>query len=259
MGFLRNWRRRRILRRSRFNETIWRETLQSLPLLRGLSQDEQTRLRELTLLWLQEKSLEAAADLELSEAMRLRIAAQACLPILNLGLDYYQGFISVIVYPTGFLSPHQYRDMAGVVHTDHLARIGEAWERGPVVLSWEDIAHTIAADGCNVVIHEFAHKLDMLNGATNGLPPLHRDMAVKDWSRIFTAAYQDFQGRLTAGMVTAINPYAGESPAEFFAVASEAFFEIPAVLHSAYPAVYGQLRAFYRQHPLSRLPSLAEN
>lgn len=252
MGFVKNWRRRRVLRRSSLQQAEWQRTVADLPVLRGLNLDELRRLKDLTVLFLHEKSLEVVGDLELTDAMRLRIAAQACLPILNLDLDYYRNWVSVIVYPAGFLSHRQYRDTAGVVHSGYQARVGESWAQGPVILSWADIAHTGVGDGFNVVIHEFAHKLDMLNGVANGMPPLHRDMAVAAWSRLFTAAYEDLCSRMEAGLGTIINPYAGESPAEFFAVVSEAFFEIPNVLLAVYPEIYGQLRAFYRQHPVSR-------
>jgi len=220
-----------------------------LPVLYGLNRDELERLRELVILFLHEKSLEAAGGLELTEAMRLRIAAQACLPILNLGLDYYQGWVTVIVYPGGFLARHQYADSAGIVHTVQRPLIGEAWEQGPLILSWEDIEAASTLTGFNVVIHELAHKLDMLNGVANGMPPLHATMQVEEWSWVFGTAYED----CCQGLETVLDPYAAESPAEFFAIVSEAFFEIPGVLNTVYPAVYEQLRAFYRQDPRRRL------
>jgi len=157
-----------------------------------------------------------------------------------------------------------------VVHLTNDPMAGEAWLGGPVVLSYEDVA--LAADerervaGYNVVIHEFAHKLDMRNGDPNGFPPLHSGMSREAWKRAFSAAYEDFCKRVDAAdrlperrMQAAldalpIDPYAAEAPAEFFAVGSEAFFETPELLQPAYPAVYEQLRLFYRQDPLARLP-----
>jgi MtfA peptidase len=121
------------------------------------------------------------------------------------------------------------------------------------VLSWADVARSGEEDGVNVVIHEFAHKLDMLNGDANGFPPLHKGMDREAWSLAFEAAYSDFCNRVDAGEYTDIDPYASESPGEFFAVLSEAFFEIPEVVHASYPTVYDQLRQFYRQDPLARL------
>lgn len=250
----RAWRRRRALRRANLSDTQWQTVLQGLPVLRGLSQTEGMRLRELVILFLHEKSIEAAGDLAINDAIRLEIAAQACLPILNLGLDYYRGWVTVIVYPGAFWARHDYVDHSGVVHSEHSPRLGEAWERGPVILSWEDvIASAAAAEEGNIVIHELAHKLDMLSGEANGLPPLHPPMRLPVWSRVFTAAYEDLCRQLEQGLETMIDPYAAEDPAEFFAVVSEAFFTAPAVLRLCYPEVYGQLRDFYRQDPYLRL------
>ncbi len=251
-GLIQNWRRRRWLERARLPEIEWRATVAELPLLEGLHPAELEQLRDLATLFLREKALDPAGGLELTPEMRPLIAAQACLPILNLGLDYYQGWSAVILYPEGFLTHHEYTDAVGLVHSVHRPLIGEAWERGPVILSWADIADSHNEPGLNVVIHEMAHKLDLLTGEVNGLPPLHRDMAVTEWSRVFTAAYDDFCWKVDRGQPTALDPYAADSPGEFFAVISEAFFETPAAVAEAYPEVYGQLRAFYRQDPLLR-------
>ncbi|MCC9000649.1 MAG: zinc-dependent peptidase [Candidatus Contendobacter sp.] len=246
-----NWRRRR-LEHARIPETQWRLTVARLPLLDRLNPAEQERLHDLATLFLHEKSLEPAGGLALTPDMGPIIAAQACLPILNLGLDYYRGWHSVILYPEGFLAHHEYTDATGLVHSVHRPLIGEAWQRGPVILSWADIMDNRAKAGLNVVIHEMAHKLDMLTGEVNGLPPLHRTMAVRDWSRVFTTAYQSLCREVNWGRPTALDPYAADSPAEFFAVISEAFFEAPEIVADAYPEVYRQLQAFYRQDPLTR-------
>jgi Mlc titration factor MtfA (ptsG expression regulator) len=250
---LRTWRRRRRLARSDTSEQAWRRAWQGLPLLHGLSPDEARRLRELATLFLHEKSLEPAQGLVLRPWMGQEMALQACLPILNLGLDWYAGWYSVILYPDTFVSNFEHHDEAGVVHEIREARSGEAWERGPLVLSWADADEGRFHDGFNVVIHEAAHKLDALDGGSNGRPPLHSDMNPDAWSRDLGAAYADLQRRLEAGRDTPIDDYAAESPAEFFAVVSEAFFETPDVLQQAYPAVYDQLRRFYRQDPALRL------
>jgi len=253
MDLFKNWRRRRLLARAQLPEDRWWAVVAGLPLLRGLTGAELSRLRNLCLLFLHEKHLVAAGELELDDGMRLYIAVQACLPILHLGLDYYAGWTSVIVYPAGFWSPHRALDAAGVMHSGYQARVGEAWDRGPVVLSWADVQQAASGAGFNVVIHECAHKLDLLNGIANGMPPLHGGMSPPAWTQAFTAAYNDLCQCLDLGAEPPIHPYATESPAEFFAVVSEAFFEIPAVLQATYPAVYAQLRGFYRQDPLLRL------
>lgn len=249
----RNWRRRRRLEREALPPEAWREVLAELPLLRGLSPEEGRRLHDLALLFLHEKQFVPAGGLELTPEMELLIAVQACLPILNLGLDSYGGWVSVIVYPGEFVPRHEYMDEAGVVHVMGDVRIGESWERGPMVLSWADVSVSGEEDGVNVVIHECAHKLDMLNGGeVNGFPPLHAGMSAQGWSEAFGAAYDDLCARADGDEYTGIDPYATASPGEFFAVASEAFFEIPRVLAEAYPEVYRQLAAFYRQDPVAR-------
>jgi hypothetical protein len=177
--------------------------------------------------------------------------------ILNLDLEYYRGWSGVIVYPEQFVPRHQHVDDAGVVHEGDEPYSGEAWLGGPVVLSWADVADTGYADGVNVVIHEFAHKLDMLNGDANGFPPLHAGMDRSAWVRSMTAAYRDFCTRVDGGEDTIIDPYAAESPGEFFAVMSETFFELPDVVQDEYPEVYEQFCAFYRQDPVARLPALS--
>ena len=233
-------------------ESAWRAALARLPLLQGLSADELARLRQLALCFLRDKQLTPAGGLELTDRMRLVIALQACLPILNLDPDHYAGWVEVIVYPGQFVPEHEYTDEAGVVHVTRHAMAGEAWLQGPVVLSWADVAEAGGADGFNVVIHELTHKLDMLNGGADGFPPLHPDMSKQAWTRIFSAAYADFCARVDRGEDTPLDPYASETPGEFFAVMSEAFFEIPHVLKDSYPDVYGQLAAFYRQDPAAR-------
>lgn len=253
MGWsFKNWRRQYVLRHSALSHDAWQRAISSLPVLHGLTEEELEHLRELAILFLNEKQMVTAGGFSLDDGTRVRIAAQACLPILNLGLDYYAGWVSVIVYPGEFVPEHEFMDEAGVVHVVRDATMGESWEHGPVVLSAADAMHYGGHDGTNVVIHEFAHKLDMLNGAMNGFPPLHREMSAERWAQAFTAAYADLRTREENNMKTALDPYGAESPAEFFAVASEAFFETPHVLQQEYPDVYRQLAAFYRQDPALR-------
>lgn len=249
----RNWRRRRIQQHDSLPEPAWRDALASLPLLDGLSDDELKRLRELVVVFLHEKELVAAGGYVLSGNMKLKIAAQACLPILNLGLDYYAGWVSVIVYPDEFVPEYEFMDDDGVVHQMREPMIGESWERGPVILSGADVERSGELNGVNVVIHEFVHKLDMLNGAPDGFPPLHREMDRVAWTQAFTMAFGDFSVKVESGMETVIDSYAAESPAEFFAVMSEIFFEFPHTLLREYPEVYRQLAAFYRQDPAARM------
>lgn len=268
MGFLREWRRRRTLKSARLDETLWGRVAAKLSFLRGLSDEDTARLKRLVVLFLAEKEMHGAHGLELTDDVRLSIAAQACLPILNLGLDLYESWVGVIVYPGEFRVHKEEVDENGVVHSFAEELAGEAWPGGPVILSWEDVG--LAERGYNVVIHEFAHKLDMRNGDPNGFPPLHREMVPADWKSAFSAAYRDFLAKVEAAeklperrMEAALDrlpmdPYAAENAGEFFAVASEAFFETPERLAPAYPAVYEQLRLFYRQDPAGRLARLAK-
>jgi Mlc titration factor MtfA (ptsG expression regulator) len=249
----REWRQNRILRRHALPTDAWEFNIAALPLMKGLSTDELGRLRELVTLFLYQKDVTAAAGHHLQDDVRLKIAVQACLPILNLGLDYYVGWVTVIVYPNEFVPEHRYTDDAGVVHVTRDIMIGESWERGPVILSAADALRSGSLDGVNVVIHEFAHKLDMLNGQADGYPPLHRGMSSAAWAQVFSRAYEDFCSSVQAGIETGIDPYAAENPAEFFAVLSEVFFETPKVLLEQYPEVYEQLAGFYRQDPALRL------
>ncbi len=245
------WRRSRILRRSRIDAVLWRRTLQRYPFLVGLNEEELTRLHERVALFLHDKQIHGAAGLELDAEMKLAIAVQACILTLNLPSDWYDGWVEIIVYPDEFVPKVQWQDEFGVVHEGDEVHSGEAWLQGPVILSWADIAQS-GADGVNVAIHEFAHKLDMLDGDANGCPPLHVQMSRARWSAIFASAYRDFCAKVDKQLPTSIDPYAAESPGEFFAVLSEAFFELPEAVREPYPEVYEQLVAFYRQDPYAR-------
>jgi len=249
MGFLKEWRRRRILARTPLSDRLWQRAIARSHLLAHLSDEDRQRLRELVTLFLHDKQIHATGDLQLDDEMRVSIALQACILILNLGLDYYSGWVEIIVYPDEFIPEREVVDEAGVVHIAREPLSGEAWLQGPIILSWADVAD--AVDGSNVVIHEFAHKIDMLNGDANGFPPLHRHMNRGIWAQAFSAAYEDFCQRSDAGEEIAIDPYAAESPGEFFAVLSEAFFEMPETVRDEYPLVYDQLVQFYRQQPLA--------
>ena len=252
MGWLTNWRRRRVLARHRIDDRLWTALLADLPFLRGLSADEMRRLRELALLFLAEKQFTGAHGFALDDAMRLSVAVQACLPVLNLGLDRYDEWSEIVVHPGDFKVQISQTDDHGVVHEFDDERAGESWPGGPVVLSWDA---TVNAPDMNVVIHEFAHKLDMANGEADGNPPLHSGMDRRAWAQAFRVAYAGFCDVVDREKETWLDPYAAEAPAEFFAVISEAFFEAPNETRRRYPDVYEQLRLFYRQDPAARLPA----
>ena len=225
----------------------------SLPLLAGLTSDEKHRLQELVILFMRRKVFEGAHGLVVTQSMALIIALQACLPVLKLGLGGYEGWLTVIVYPSGFAPKRVIRDEYGVEHHVQSNLAGEAWQRGPVVLAWDETERAGIIDGHNLVIHEFAHKLDMQNGQANGFPPLHPGMDSIAWNSAFSAGFEDLQHKCSAGEYIGIDCYGASSPAEYFAVLSEVFFERPDVLQQHYAAVYEQLRQYYRQDPLTRL------
>jgi Mlc titration factor MtfA (ptsG expression regulator) len=243
MGWLTDWRRKRVLEKHQMDEALWNAATRDFDFVRRNQSD---KLKRLVLLFLAEKHFTGAHGLLITDRMRVAIAAQACLPVLELGLDWYSGWSGIVVYPGDFRVRRSEVDEDGVLHEwdDELA--GEAMPGGPVVLSWDAAAHD---PHINVVLHEFAHKLDMLNGAANGMPPLHAGMDPEAWHAAFSAAYEGFCDALERDKETWLDPYAAEHPAEFFAVVSEAFFEQPAETRRRYPDVYDQLKLFYRQDP----------
>ena len=251
---LRQWRRKQILKSSAIPDTLWGDAVGQLPFLAIYDADALARLREKVVLFLDAKGIVGARGHEVTPLQRVIIAIEACVLVLELDLSYYDGFENVIVYPGEFVPDWEWEDDAGVVHRNVDALAGEAMAGGPVVLSWPDVEASAdwAASGMNLVIHEFAHKIDMATGEANGCPPLPATMSAHAWRQAFTAAYDDFSARVDRGEETAIDPYAAENPAEFFAVVSEVFFADPLLLQDEYADVYAQLAAFYRQDPAQR-------
>ncbi len=194
------WWAGRLQRRDPLPDCLWNDSCAHLPLLAGFEEQELARLRTLTARFLRKKDIRGAGGMELTGSMRALIAVQACVPVLNLGFGWYRGWVQVLVYPNEFLARHEYQDAAGVVHEDAHARIGESWSHGPVILSWRHAEEDAwGGQWGNVVIHEFAHKIDLLGGQPNGMPPLHRGMEPGAWTGAFTDAYDDFWRRCEAG------------------------------------------------------------
>lgn len=257
---------------------LWQDCVWRLPFLQRLTAGDLERLKRLCEELLGRKTFTGAGGFELTDDIAVLIAAQACLPVLNLTLAMYDDMAGVIVYPAAFIIPQTEMDEAGVLHEWHQPVSGEAIDAGgAVVLSWEDAEDT-SVPGYNVVIHEFTHKLDMGDGSANGCPPFlpayHADIKPVVWQRAFSEAFDDFlqrvdemEARLPADFdddnelhaalyddlagALPLDPYAARHPAEFFAVASEAFFVLPQPLADAYPEVYKLLTMYYRQEPLA--------
>ena len=252
---LRRWRAHRVLKAQAIPDPLWREAWDGLPFLAMYTDEERTRLREQVVLFLDAKSIVGANGHEVTPVQRVVIALQACVLILNLDFALYDGWENVVVYPGEFVPRWEWEDDAGVVHRNSDPMAGEAMEGGPVVLSWADIeaSRDYRESGMNLALHEFAHKIDMGNGDANGRPPLPAAMSPDLWTKTFAAAFDDFCGRVDRGEFTAIDPYAAESPGEFFAVLSEVFFAAPTMLLEEYRAVYQQFAQFYRQDPAARI------
>ena len=229
---------------------LWQATLAHYDFLRCLEPAEQAQLKTLCEAFLASKEFSGAHGLPLTDALCVAIAAQACLPILHLGLETYRDWVGIVVYPNEFVVARRIEDEDGVVHEFDDVLSGEAWSGGPVIISWRDAASDNG--DYNVVIHEFAHKLDMQNGEADGVPALPPEISRRHWETVLLAAYDDFCARVDADIETRLDPYAAEDPAEFFAVISEAFFGAPELVASEYPVLYTLLQGYYRQDPLAR-------
>jgi Mlc titration factor MtfA (ptsG expression regulator) len=221
-------------------DEAWTALLSRSRLFAKLDGAERARLRELASRFLARKTFSAAAGHVLTDEQRLAIAALACLPILHLGFDWLAGWREVIVYPGEFRVKREHHDEhTGVVTEGEDELIGEAWERGPVILSWADVATDLKQpfDGFNVVAHEIAHKLDMLDGAMNGVPRLPREIARREWIESLQSSYDALVRAVDRGRETFVDPYAAESADEYFACVSELHFSDPNGLARSEPAV----------------------
>ncbi|MEP7101031.1 MAG: M90 family metallopeptidase [Burkholderiales bacterium] len=246
------WRRARI-RRQPF-PVEWRQILRTrVPYFRTLPADLQLQLKKRMQVFLAEKPFIGCAGLVVTDEMRVTIAAQACLLILNRRTDHFANLRQVLVYPGAFVVDKVRADGAGVSHERRDALAGESWSLGQVVLSWQDTLDgaSVIDDGRNVVIHEFAHQLDQANGAANGAPQLPSRARRARWQRVLGAEFQALQRRVSAGEESLLSDYGAVDPAEFFAVASEVFFEQPARLAAEHATLYRELSGFYRVNPLS--------
>lgn len=246
--------RRARIRRQPF-PLAWREILRRrVPYVRHLPADLQLQLKKHIQVFVAEKPFIGCAGLTVTDEMRITIAAQACLLLLNRRRPgYYPMLRQVLVYPGAFAVDRVHADGSGVLQEQRLALSGESWSQGQVILSWQDTLDGAAepADGQNVVIHEFAHQLDQENGAANGAPHVPGRRARERWAQVMSAEFSRLQSAVSAGLPTLLNPYGATNPAEFFAVASEVFFEQPLALAEQHPALYDELSRCYRLNPLS--------
>ncbi|MEQ1601990.1 MAG: M90 family metallopeptidase [Methylophilaceae bacterium] len=245
---LQRWHMCRILKRHPIPHHVWKSVTRRILLFNRLNPFQMAHLREMTTWFLHQKTIIGVQGLEVTLPMKVTVAAQACLLIQNLGVTYFDGWVEVILYPGAFRVNHLQQDDMGLVPNEARVLAGESWLRGPVILSWEDVerdSYQYQA-GHHVVLHEFAHKLDGLNGTTNGMPPLRRGMSRKRWAAALSTSYEALCRQVTTGKSTFINPYAATSPAEFFAVLSEYYFTAPNILKKCCPSVHQQLSSFYQ-------------
>jgi Mlc titration factor MtfA (ptsG expression regulator) len=228
------------------DDTLWQQTCQQCLWLSGLSAERERKLRALVELFLQRKTITPVAGLELDDGQRMVLAALCCLPLIEFGREGLHGWSELVVYPDAFRVRQSHTDAAGVLHEWDDELIGEAWGSGPLILSWADVQADIADPqaGFCVAVHEMAHKIDALDGAIDGTPPLPRDWQ-RQWARDFQQAYDAFCVQVDADVETVIDPYAAEAPEEFFAVVSEYHFSAPELLVQTMPAVAAHLRRFY--------------
>ena len=251
---LRDWRERRLLERHAIPNALWELTLLRYPFLARRSAADLGELRRLCSLFLASKEFHGVNGFTVTDEVAVAVAAQACLPVLRLGLSWYDGFVGIVMHEGEVVARRRFEDEDGIVHEYDEELAGEAMEGGPLMLAWQSIAVSDdpAAFGTdavfNVVIHEFAHVIDMRDGLADGVPPL--DSADRErWIDVIDTEWERFCTRVDAGEDTLIDPYGAEAVEEFFAVAVEAFFVAPAAMRAQEPAMYALLAGLFKQDP----------
>lgn len=251
---IQSWREQRAVERHAIPDALWQLTLLRYPFLAQRSEDDLAELRRLCSLFLSAKEFHGVDGFEVSDEVAVAVAAQACLPVLRLGLSWYDSFVGIVMHEGEVVAQRRYEDDDGIVHEYDEELAGEAMEGGPLMLAWNAIA--VSNDPAefgkdevyNVVIHEFAHVIDMRDGEADGVPPL--DAAERErWIAVIDAEWEKFCERVDAGEETLIDPYGAEAVEEFFAVAVEAFFVAPAAMRAEEPAMYELLSVFFKQNP----------
>ncbi|NWK57375.1 zinc-dependent peptidase [Verrucomicrobiaceae bacterium N1E253] len=240
--------RRRAWMAMRLDEDARRQVAEDFPLFARLPDMVRDELEGLMHVFMEEKNFEACGGLEeVSGHMQRVIAAQACLLLVNRKHDFYRNLRSILLYPSAYKARGE--------HGDEDVRLGESWHSGSVVLAWDSVVSggRNEEDGHHVTLHEFAHQLDQVDGAADGVPELSTVGCYREWASVFSSAFERFQTKLEKGKRTVIDPYGATNPAEFFAVLTETFYEKPRQLKEHYPKVYDQLRRYYRVDPLEWL------
>jgi Mlc titration factor MtfA (ptsG expression regulator) len=253
--FLFKKRRRARLRNAPFPSEWIAILRRNVPYYRRLTPAEQAELCGHIQVFLHEKRFEGCGGLEVTEEMRLTIAGQACTLLLNRESDYFPGMQTIFLYPRYFQVREKRSMPDGTVLEEDEEFEGESWERGPVVLAWDEVKRDAADpdDGYNVVLHEFAHQLDGESGAEDGVPPLKNHSMYESWARIMRREYERLRDEVDHDRPHLIDSYGASSPEEFFAVVTEAFFEVPRALQRRHGELYELLKRYYKQDPAGRI------
>jgi len=222
-----------------------------------LSAAERAKLESDLRILIEETSFEGCAGLEITDEIKVTIAAQAAILLLGFPDGSFDRVKTILVYPSGFRSPKGWTGPGGLVDLDHAGNLGEAWRQGPVILAWDSVlaGGRDANDGRNLVLHEFAHRLDFLDGFADGMPPLAGADHERRWREVMNEEYERLLAESQNGVPLVLDAYGATDHAEFFAVATEAFFETPVALKRRHPELYEILRDFYRQDPIGRVAS----
>jgi MtfA peptidase len=249
LGFLKR-RRHEALRAQPFPDAFRPYVARAVHLYAQLTEEDRHELEGDVTIFLAEKRFEGAGGLAITDEIRVTIAAQACLLLLHRDTEIYPELETIVVYPHPYVSHAVHREGPVVIEGPE-TRLGESWQRGLVVLAWDEILRDVRSrrTGHNVVLHEFAHQLDAEDGAVDGAPPLESRARYREWAHVLGEEFRALGERLHEGLRSDIDAYAATSPPEFFAVVTEAFFERPEVLRAKHPQLYEELVAFYRLDP----------
>ncbi len=250
--WFRNLMRRKELLSSPLKEE-WRKIISgNVPIYRRVPGEFRSELHGLINVFLSEKNFEGCGGLQITDEIRLCVAAQACILLLNRKTNFFPTLSTVLIYPGAYFAKGP-RRIGNQMIEDETTRLGESWNGGTVVLSWDHVKHGAVSlnDGQNVVLHEFAHQLDQEDGVANGLPVLGNGTNYIEWARILSGEYENLKFEVAHGVRDVIDAYGATNPAEFFAVATETFFEIPERMKARHPDLYEEFKKYYNLDPAS--------
>jgi len=249
----RNARRKQLLAASFPGE--WEQIIEkNIPLYNRLPAELKKQLHGLVNVFVAEKTFEGCGGLEINDEIKVTIAAQACMLLLNRKPSFFPKLKTILVYPHTYVAKTISSDGKVRVDKDSV-RLGESWQNGPVVLSWNSVTGGAmnVRDGRNVVFHEFSHRLDQEDGAADGAPILEKRSNYVTWARILGAEYETLQKKKKKHRRSVMNKYGATNPAEFFAVATETFFEKPKQMNKKHPELYEEMKSYYKLDPLEWL------